>query len=534
MVGTTPSASTLDAVGGSVSQPDHIQSASASDVEVTSTAIQGHSSISSSMFTEEDSSVLHNFTLAPLTQMSVDLIPETHQSRFSSTSASITSPESLRFLRRSVSVNTSPMSASKGAANLASTALPRPLTSASSLGNIIPGPHATTSVSDALKIGSSQRDTGKDPSLYDLRLSKIIQFTLLLKLPYMLRHKVWKESIEVRRAVDVVYDKAQNRYFSFNTKVPSILQACQESRFIVLDHYTPLFGTSSNPALIYVDLQTDTLVFDDWLAGVFSALIGPLGGDGSSLAPIEIDVDFPELHIQHIAILFQFSKTYTKTQLYHGLCYLLKRFPVLRRLVFTLEARSPDEREEIRLLRCNDDMWCCHSCETAVCGPPHKAISLWKRSQDSGMSITPSLSLAKVARGVASWKFSGFSTQCGRNWDTKIRRSGVLEGDVIILKDVPNAEEARGPDLDTADTRTNRGDSGGSGRENDSFLPEHEIDKGELEGLLADNRPYDMLPGNTPRIPVVNGIFQVFSDFDSNVRFTRLQTEWDDSEYSTD
>jgi len=151
------------------------------------------------------------------------------------------------------------------------------------------------------------------PCSYDPSILKITKFTLFSKLPLELRSKIWNESVETDRAIDVVYDEPQNRYFSFNTKVPKLLHASRESRVVALKHYTALFGTSSHPALIYFALETDVLVLDDWLAGglqrdnrnihscqhELSALLGPLSGQGSSGTLAGFDVNIAECRVQN-------------------------------------------------------------------------------------------------------------------------------------------------------------------------------------------------------------------------------------------
>jgi hypothetical protein len=49
-------------------------------------------------------------------------------------------------------------------------------------------------------------------------------FTLFLGLPTELRFEIWQYAIPAGRVVDIVYDKEQDRYFSFHTKVPTVLR----------------------------------------------------------------------------------------------------------------------------------------------------------------------------------------------------------------------------------------------------------------------------------------------------------------------
>jgi hypothetical protein len=49
-------------------------------------------------------------------------------------------------------------------------------------------------------------------------------FTLFPGLPTELRFEIWRYAIPAGRIVDIVYDKEQDRYFSFHTKVPTVLR----------------------------------------------------------------------------------------------------------------------------------------------------------------------------------------------------------------------------------------------------------------------------------------------------------------------
>src|ERR1700712_537320 len=48
-------------------------------------------------------------------------------------------------------------------------------------------------------------------------------FPKFKKLAPELRHMIWKLSLPGPRVVDIIYDKNQDKYFSFHSQVPSLL-----------------------------------------------------------------------------------------------------------------------------------------------------------------------------------------------------------------------------------------------------------------------------------------------------------------------
>jgi hypothetical protein len=96
-------------------------------------------------------------------------------------------------------------------------------------------------------------------------LELIDSSSLWRKLPAELRIMMWKLSIPQSRVVDVVYDSDQERYFSLKTPVPNILHICSESRDLGMEHYKQqYFGTKDHLPNIYMDLQCDILLMDEW------------------------------------------------------------------------------------------------------------------------------------------------------------------------------------------------------------------------------------------------------------------------------
>ncbi|KAF4624176.1 hypothetical protein G7Y89_g13995 [Cudoniella acicularis] len=164
--------------------------------------------------------------------------------------------------------------------------------------------------------------------------------------------------------VDLVYDKDQNRYFSFHAKIPTILHLCLESRVVGLKTYQPFFrsthqiyGTTVRPPLIPFDPKRDCILFDDWLV---DTLARPTEEFMSQLPDMIGDMSFFDRRtIERIALSSGFYQVRTFRAL---LQTLLQTFPSLNYLVFTFEDRNPYIQGPVSFRKLGLRDWCCERC----------------------------------------------------------------------------------------------------------------------------------------------------------------------------
>jgi hypothetical protein len=171
-------------------------------------------------------------------------------------------------------------------------------------------------------------------------------FILFPKLPASVRERIWKYSLPSGRVVDLVFDKDQDRYFSFHAIVPAVIHTSKESRAVGLRFYTLCFGTESHAASIPLDFTVDCLLFDDWLAPrstqyfrskppipcaiqpEMERIIGPMGSvECNGIHRIAIPID--------LYMWFKYDK------FVEGLQFLFDTFPSTDYLVFVIEDREP-------------------------------------------------------------------------------------------------------------------------------------------------------------------------------------------------
>ncbi|KAE9379951.1 hypothetical protein N431DRAFT_361188, partial [Stipitochalara longipes BDJ] len=161
------------------------------------------------------------------------------------------------------------------------------------------------------------------------------------KLPASARDRIWKYSIPSGRVVDVVFDKEQDRYFSFHAIIPAILCTSKEARAIGLKFYTICFGTKSHPALIPFDFSVDCLLFDDWLAPRTQVKKGPPPTSASELARVIGPMGHVEQqNIHRIALSTDFFTYFRITQVLEGMRVIFHNFPSTDYLVFVFEHRD--------------------------------------------------------------------------------------------------------------------------------------------------------------------------------------------------
>tara|TARA_R110002060_G_scaffold73667_3_gene82650 strand:- start:409 stop:1122 length:714 start_codon:yes stop_codon:yes gene_type:complete len=190
-----------------------------------------------------------------------------------------------------------------------------------------------------------------------------------------------------------------------------------------------------------------------------------------------------ECRIQNIAIPLHFCETYSETQIIHGIDALCNRFTTLKRLFFTLGYPSPYERGNLKLE--DKHQWCCEDCRLGMCRPLDNALARWRALRTMGVLQTLVISVVGVVRGnISSYHY--------------------------VSANHPDTISSWKREVETANNeQQSRGDADEGGRGSDQVLPEHMIEEGELDSLLADNRPYDELLSEIPRPRIINGIFQM-------------------------
>jgi hypothetical protein len=102
----------------------------------------------------------------------------------------------------------------------------------------------------------------------------LTEFTIFPELPIELRLKIWEYAFPPR-VVNIVYDHDRDRYFSFNSSPPILLQIHRETRELCLKTHQLCFGTDTHPPSIYFDAAKDILLLhDDYLAYCFCLSTG--------------------------------------------------------------------------------------------------------------------------------------------------------------------------------------------------------------------------------------------------------------------
>jgi hypothetical protein len=188
-------------------------------------------------------------------------------------------------------------------------------------------------------------------------------FILFPKLPASVRNRIWKYSLPSGRLVDIVFDKEQDRYFSFHAIIPAVLHTSKESRAVGLRFYSLCFGTKSHAASIPFDFGVDCLMFDDWLAPRTSTKNGPPPTCASELARIIGPMGaVKQQHIHRLAIPIDFFTCFPHEQFVEGLRHLFNKFPAADYLVFVFESRNPYDTNFISFWNFEIDHWCCEDC----------------------------------------------------------------------------------------------------------------------------------------------------------------------------
>ena len=89
-------------------------------------------------------------------------------------------------------------------------------------------------------------------------INKLARFTLFPKLPYELRHLIWRYSLPSRRVVDVLYDDKTGECKS-PCPIPTALHVNSEARGVALESYELVFSTQKANAMVYFDFSVDAL-----------------------------------------------------------------------------------------------------------------------------------------------------------------------------------------------------------------------------------------------------------------------------------
>jgi hypothetical protein len=103
---------------------------------------------------------------------------------------------------------------------------------------------------------------------YNSTTQQPVQHLLSLsRLTAELRLKVRNKNLpKERRVIKIFYDKTQDRFFSFNENVLTILHTCREAREVGMKTYKLCFETESLSATVFFNFAEDVLLFDNWLA----------------------------------------------------------------------------------------------------------------------------------------------------------------------------------------------------------------------------------------------------------------------------
>lgn len=99
---------------------------------------------------------------------------------------------------------------------------------------------------------SSTYLTSKSP------INTLARFALFPKLPFELRHTIWRYSLPGRRVVDVRYDDKTGECKS-PCPIPTALHVNSEARGVALESYELVFSTQKAKAMVYFDFSVDAL-----------------------------------------------------------------------------------------------------------------------------------------------------------------------------------------------------------------------------------------------------------------------------------
>jgi hypothetical protein len=169
------------------------------------------------------------------------------------------------------------------------------------------------------------------------------------------------------RVVNIIYDKHQDRYFSFNSTIPSLLHVCFESRKVGLETYHLCFGTNSHSASIPFDLTRDILLFDDWLANSSPEILrnGQIWFEPVQIGPMGT-VEFDG--IRRIAINYE-NFYYTPHRHRSGILQttvelLARQFLALENLYIAIECINPYSKGRIKIIETQERQSCLEAGET--------------------------------------------------------------------------------------------------------------------------------------------------------------------------
>ena len=101
----------------------------------------------------------------------------------------------------------------------------------------------------------------------------LAKFTLFPKLPFELRHIIWRYNLPRRRGVEVLYDDMTGECAS-PCSIPMALHVNSDARGAALESYELVFSAQKANAMVYFDSSVDAL----YIGGEIS-----LGPDGTQL-----------------------------------------------------------------------------------------------------------------------------------------------------------------------------------------------------------------------------------------------------------
>ncbi|KAM0142773.1 hypothetical protein ACHAO1_001009 [Botrytis cinerea] len=170
-----------------------------------------------------------------------------------------------------------------------------------------------------------------------------------------LRTMIWKLNLPGARIIDVIYDKDQDKYFSFHSKPPSLLHINKEARSFAQKVYNLSFPTQSHPANIYIRYDIGVIYFSNWLTGYkyeesgwFEHVdIGPLGKMGLGRQDLK-SITRVAVNSIYFDVPQRFSAN-SMEYFCHSTSNILARFSSLKRLYVVVEDINPYQKGDITL-----------------------------------------------------------------------------------------------------------------------------------------------------------------------------------------
>ena len=297
------------------------------------------------------------------------------------------------------------------------------------------------------------------------------EFSRFGRLPAELRIDIWELTIpRQQRIVNLIYDAGQDRYFSFNSTVPTLLHVCSESRQIGLKEYKLCFGTKSHPASIPFCHSRDILLLDDWLSSLdfYPVQVGPMLNT--------------ELHgIQQVAInhgVSSISGRYRRRAILSAIESITSLFTNLRVLYLVIEQVNPYTKGTIRFLATKEEE-CFESC--VVCYIKNQIQRATTGSWNAA-NQGPSIRVVAACRGEDRYSLAGCTKLAVEDDALESSPHVELRGEF----DPSNEDSDSDSDSDDDDDDNMDDDD-----DDDNIGGDNAISEAEIEGLLADEREYE-------------------------------------------